>query len=37
VGFPYLAVRLGTLDPAHSAPPKTPRLPAGQVIDVVPG
>ncbi|HWS34145.1 MAG TPA: nitroreductase [Actinoplanes sp.] len=34
VGFPYLAVRLGTLDPAHSAPPKTPRLPAGQVIDV---
>ena len=35
VGFPYLAVRLGTLDPARSAPPKTPRLPAGQVIDVV--
>ncbi|GAA1580226.1 Acg family FMN-binding oxidoreductase [Actinoplanes couchii] len=34
VGFPYLAVRLGTLDPATSAPPKTPRLPAGQVIDV---
>ncbi|GIE77802.1 NAD(P)H nitroreductase [Actinoplanes philippinensis] len=37
VGFPYLAVRLGTLDPAHSAPPKTPRLPAGQVIDIIPG
>ncbi|SDT78636.1 Acg family FMN-binding oxidoreductase [Actinoplanes derwentensis] len=35
VGFPYLAVRLGTLDPAHSAPPKTPRLPAEQVIDVL--
>ncbi|MDI6101306.1 nitroreductase [Actinoplanes sp. NEAU-A12] len=37
IGFPYLAVRLGTLDPAHSAPPKTPRLPAGQVIEIVPG
>ncbi|MFC7527435.1 Acg family FMN-binding oxidoreductase [Actinoplanes sp. GCM10030250] len=36
-GHPFLAVRLGTLDPAHSAPPKTPRLPAGQVIEVVPG
>ncbi|WP_430783546.1 Acg family FMN-binding oxidoreductase [Actinoplanes sp. G11-F43] len=34
VGFPFIAVRLGTLDPATSAPPKTPRLPAGQVIDV---
>ncbi|MBG0560327.1 Acg family FMN-binding oxidoreductase [Actinoplanes aureus] len=33
-GYPFLAVRLGTLDPAHSAPPKTPRLPAGQVIEV---
>ncbi|GGN60630.1 NAD(P)H nitroreductase [Actinoplanes lobatus] len=37
VGFPYLAMRLGTLDPAHSAPPRTPRLPAGQIIDIVPG
>ena len=36
-GFPYLAMRLGTLDPAHSAPPRTPRLPAGQIIDIVPG
>ncbi|GAA4930022.1 Acg family FMN-binding oxidoreductase [Actinoplanes utahensis] len=35
VGFPFLPVRLGTLDPAQSAPPKTPRLPAGQVIDVL--
>ncbi|WP_328460773.1 nitroreductase [Actinoplanes sp. NBC_00393] len=34
-GYPFLAVRLGTLDPAHSAPPKTPRLPAGQVIEVI--
>ena len=35
-GYPFLAVRLGTLDPAHSAPPKTPRLASGQVIEVVP-
>ncbi|MEV6303936.1 nitroreductase [Actinoplanes sp. NPDC051861] len=34
-GHPFLAVRLGTLDPAESAPPRTPRLPAGQVIEVV--
>ncbi|MEU4421327.1 nitroreductase [Actinoplanes sp. NPDC024001] len=34
-GYPFLAVRLGTLDPAHSAPPKTPRLPAGQVIEIL--
>jgi nitroreductase len=34
-GYPFLAVRLGTLDPAHSAPPRTPRLPAGQVIEVI--
>jgi nitroreductase len=35
IGFPYLAVRLGTLDPAESGPPRTPRLPAGQVIEIV--
>ncbi len=35
-GHPYLALRLGTLDPAESAPPHTPRLPTGQVIEVVP-
>ena len=35
-GHPYLALRVGTLDPARSAPPHTPRLPAGQVIEVVP-
>lgn len=34
IGHPFLAIRLGTLDPAHSAPPKTPRLPSGQVIEV---
>ena len=34
VGFPYLAVRLGTLDPAHSGPPHTPRLPIDQVVEV---
>ncbi|BBH63978.1 NAD(P)H nitroreductase [Actinoplanes sp. OR16] len=35
LGWPFLALRLGSLDPAHSAPPKTPRLPAGQVIEIV--
>ncbi|MEU4557048.1 nitroreductase [Actinoplanes sp. NPDC023936] len=34
VGYPFLALRLGSLDPAHSAPPRTPRLPAGQVIEI---
>jgi nitroreductase len=35
LGWPFIAVRLGSLDPARSAPPKTPRLPAGQVIEIV--
>jgi len=35
IGFPYLALRLGTLDPAHSGPPHTPRLSIEQMIEVV--
>ena len=35
LGFPYLALRLGILDPSHSGPPHTPRLPTEQVIEVV--
>lgn len=34
LGYPLLAVRLGNLDPAHSAPPTTPRLPSDQVIEI---
>ncbi|GIF10024.1 Acg family FMN-binding oxidoreductase [Actinoplanes teichomyceticus] len=33
-GLPYLALRLGLQDPAHTAPPHTPRLPATQVIEI---
>ncbi|GIF07537.1 Acg family FMN-binding oxidoreductase [Actinoplanes siamensis] len=33
-GVPYLALRLGLQDPARTAPPHTPRLPATQVIRV---
>lgn len=33
LGFPYLVLRLGIADPAHAAPPHTPRLPAEQVVD----
>jgi len=34
VGLPYLVVRLGSVDPAHSGPTRTPRLPSDQVIEV---
>ncbi|GAA2695859.1 Acg family FMN-binding oxidoreductase [Actinoplanes palleronii] len=34
-GMPYLAIRLGLQDPAHTAPPHTPRLAADQVIDIL--
>jgi nitroreductase len=34
VGFPYLALRLGRLDPAHAGPARTPRLPIDQIIDI---
>ena len=33
-GFAYLVVRLGTFDPTHSGPQRTPRLPTSQVIEV---
>ncbi|SCL31256.1 Acg family FMN-binding oxidoreductase [Micromonospora inyonensis] len=33
LGFPYLVLRLGMADPAHTGPPHTPRLPAAQVVD----
>ena len=36
IGQPYLAVRLGTADPDHAGPPHTPRLPAEQVVEVIP-
>lgn len=33
VGYPYLVLRIGIADPEHAGPPRTPRLPAAQVID----
>jgi hypothetical protein len=33
VGHPYLVLRLGTIDPADSTLPATPRLPTDQIID----
>jgi len=33
IGFPYLALRLGTYDATHAGPARTPRLPADQVIE----
>jgi len=33
---PYLALRLGITDPATGTPPRTPRLPAAQLVEVVP-
>ena len=34
LGFPYVVVRLGHGDPEHAGPPPTPRLGAGQVVEV---
>jgi nitroreductase len=34
VGHPFLVLRIGMLDPQHAAPPRTPRLPVDQVIEV---
>ncbi|MCA2213990.1 Acg family FMN-binding oxidoreductase [Jidongwangia harbinensis] len=34
LGFPYLVVRLGHGDPEHAGPAPTPRLDAGQVVEV---
>jgi len=33
LGHPYLVLRFGTPDPADTAPPHTPRLPMGQIIE----
>jgi nitroreductase len=33
-GWPYLAMRLGIPDPDHPGPAPTPRLPAGQTVDL---
>jgi hypothetical protein len=33
VGYPYLVLRLGTIDPADAGPPHAPRLPADQIIE----
>ena len=33
---PYLALRLGIADPATGTPPRTPRLPAAQLVEVLP-
>ena len=35
IGQPFLALRMGTLDPAHAGPGKTPRLPTTQGIEVL--
>lgn len=35
VGYPYLVVRLGTLEADHHGPERTPRLPVDQIVDVV--
>jgi nitroreductase len=34
---PYLALRLGISDPAPGTPPRTPRLPAAQLVEVLSG
>jgi hypothetical protein len=34
IGDPYLVVRLGTLEPDHRGPERTPRLPIDQIITV---
>jgi nitroreductase len=35
VGYPYLAMRLGVMDPEHGGPPGTPRLGVEQTVEVV--
>jgi hypothetical protein len=35
IGHPFLALRLGTLDPAHAGPARTPRLPTTQAIEIL--
>jgi hypothetical protein len=36
LGQPLLVVRLGVGDPEHAGPPHTPRLPADQIVEIVP-
>ncbi|HEX6967985.1 MAG TPA: nitroreductase [Micromonosporaceae bacterium] len=36
LGYPYLVLRLGIPDPDHPGPPRTPRLPAEQLVDTAP-
>jgi hypothetical protein len=33
LGYPYLILRLGMINPADAAPPPTPRLPTDQIIE----
>ena len=33
IGYPFLILRLGTVDPADAGPPHAPRLPAAQTIE----
>ncbi|MFC0530523.1 Acg family FMN-binding oxidoreductase [Phytohabitans kaempferiae] len=35
VGYPYLVLRLGTAAPDTAGPPRTPRLPVSQTVEVV--
>jgi hypothetical protein len=35
VDEPYLALRLGFADPDEPGPDHTPRLPAGEILDIV--
>lgn len=34
IGFPYLVVRLGTIESAESGPGRTPRLPIDQIVEI---
>jgi hypothetical protein len=33
IGYPYLVLRLGAIDPAEAGPPHASRLPAEQIIE----
>jgi hypothetical protein len=34
LGHPYLVLRLGFMDPEHAGPPRTPRLPVDEVVEI---
>ena len=36
LGYPYIVLRLGLADPEHAGPPRTPRMPAAQLVDTAP-